>query len=60
MTPPKRFQTDHDQEPLAWAAWISSASWMRAAIRIYRVEGRQARADAKAVKRARRRIAKRG
>ena len=30
------------------------------AIRIYRVEERQARADAKAVKRARRRIAKRG
>jgi len=30
------------------------------AIRIYRVEERQARADANAVKRARRRIAKRG
>jgi hypothetical protein len=30
------------------------------AVRIYRVEERQARADAKAVKRARRRIAKRG
>jgi hypothetical protein len=30
------------------------------AIRVYRVEERRARADAKAVKRARRRIAKRG
>jgi len=30
------------------------------AVRIYRVEARQARADAKAVKRPRRRIAKRG
>jgi len=56
MTPPKRFQTDHDQEPLAWAAWISSASWMRAAIRIYWAEERQAKADVKTDKGARRRI----
>ncbi len=37
-----------------------SVPYLLRVIRIYRVEERQARADAKTVKRARRRIAKRG
>ena len=47
-------ETNYDE--LRPAVWKQSHP---GAIRIYRIEERQARADAKAVKRARRRIAKR-